>query len=85
MAEPREGTILSVIHAFALALREQADRGRDFRTGFRNALTVAREALRHTPEQLAVLRAAGVVDAGAMGSSTCSKASTTTSSRAAAC
>jgi DegV family protein with EDD domain len=67
MAEPREGTILSVIHAFALALREQADRGRDFRTGFRNALTVAREALRHTPEQLAVLRAAGVVDAGAMG------------------
>jgi hypothetical protein len=67
MAEPREGTILSVIQAFAMSLREQADCGRDFRTGFRNALTVAREALRHTPDQLAALRAAGVVDAGALG------------------
>lgn len=67
MAEPREGTILSVIQAFAGSLREQAEHGRDFRTGFRNALAVAREALRHTPEQLAALRAAGVVDAGAMG------------------
>jgi hypothetical protein len=67
MAEPREGTILSVIQAFAISLREQADCGRDFRTGFRNALTVAREALRHTPDQLAALRNAGVVDAGALG------------------
>ena len=67
MADPREGTILSVIHAFAVSLREQADCGNDFRTGFRNALLVAREALRQTPEQLAALRAAGVVDAGALG------------------
>lgn len=68
MADPREGTILSVIHAFAQALREQSESGiRDFRTSFKAALLVAREALKHTPDQLAALRAAGVVDAGAMG------------------
>lgn len=67
MAEPREGTILSVIQAFAVSLKEQAGCGHDFRTGFRNALVAAREALRHTPDQLAALRAAGVVDAGAAG------------------
>lgn len=67
MADPREGTILSVIQAFANSLKEQADCGHDFRTVFRNALAVAREALRHTPDQLAALRAAGVVDAGALG------------------
>lgn len=68
MAEPREGTILSVIHAFAQALREQAEKGaRDFRGGFAKALDVAREALRRTPEQLSVLKQAGVVDAGARG------------------
>lgn len=68
MAEPREGTILSVIQAFAQALREQAERGsRDFRGGFAKALDVAREALRRTPEQLSALKQAGVVDAGARG------------------
>ncbi len=68
MAEPREGTILSVIQAFATALREQAERGsRDFRVGFKRALDVAQEALRRTPDQLSVLKQAGVVDAGARG------------------
>lgn len=67
MAEPREGTILSVIQAFANSLLENADRERNFRTTFHHALVVAREALRHTPDQLAALRAAGVVDAGAAG------------------
>lgn len=68
MADPREGTILSVIHAFAQDWRQQAEQGvRDFRSSFMHALEVAREALRRTPEQLAVLRSAGVVDAGARG------------------
>jgi dihydroxyacetone kinase-like predicted kinase len=67
MAEPREGTILSVIQAFAVSLREQADCGRGFRAGFRNALVVARAALAHTPDQKTALRPAGVVDAGALG------------------
>lgn len=68
MAEPREGTILSVIQVFAQAWRQQVELGvHDFRAGFTRALEQAREALRRTPEQLAVLRAAGVVDAGARG------------------
>jgi DegV family protein with EDD domain len=68
MAEPREGTILSVIQAFAQDWRAQVEQGRgDFRGSFLHALEVAREALRRTPEQLPVLRAAGVVDAGARG------------------
>ena len=68
LSEPREGTILSVIRAFADGL---ADAGpaqrRDLRPWFGHALERARAALADTPRQLAVLRQAGVVDAGAMG------------------
>lgn len=68
LAEPREGTILSVIQAFATALKAQSGRGiQDFRSHFAQALKVARDALSHTPDQLAVLRNAGVVDAGGLG------------------
>jgi len=68
MAEPREGTILSVIQAFADEMQAQAGAGaRDIRACFRRALERAREALRQTPAQLKVLRSAGVVDAGALG------------------
>jgi DegV family protein with EDD domain len=68
IAEPREGTILSVIQAFADEMRAQAEAGsRDIRACFRRALERAREALRQTPDQLKVLRSAGVVDAGALG------------------
>ncbi len=68
MADPREGTMLSVIQAFANDWREQVEQGvSDFRSSFLHALDVARDALRRTPEQLPVLRAAGVVDAGGRG------------------
>ncbi len=68
LAEPREGTILSVIRAFADALQAQASSGmRNWREGFGAALDRARVALADTPRQLAVLRQAGVVDAGAQG------------------
>ncbi len=68
LAEPREGTILSVIQAFAAEWRTQVESGvRDLRRSFEAAVERARVALRETPQQLAVLRAAGVVDAGAMG------------------
>ena len=68
MAEPLEGTILSVIQAFADELQAQAGAGaRDIRACFGRALERAREALRRTPDQLKVLRSAGVVDAGALG------------------
>ena len=68
LAEPREGTILSVIQAFAAEWGHAVDNGaRDFRSSFERALARAQQALRDTPQQLAVLRSAGVVDAGALG------------------
>ena len=68
LAQPREGTILSVIRAFAEAFQQQAASGvRDWRAGFAQAVQRARVALADTPKQLAVLRQAGVVDAGAQG------------------
>jgi hypothetical protein len=66
LAEPREGTILSVIQAFAEALEERDDVG-NLRDWFRRALEQSQRALARTPEQLAVLRSAGVVDAGGQG------------------
>lgn len=66
VSEPREGTMLSVISAFAEAL-EHRDEVHDIKAWFTHALTVARKALAHTPQQLPVLLRAGVVDAGAQG------------------
>ena len=68
LAHPVEGTILSVIAAFADALDEAA-RGHDAdpQGGFANALQRARGALADTPKQMALLQKAGVVDAGARG------------------
>jgi DegV family protein with EDD domain len=69
MAEPKEGTMLSVIHAFAEALAKTAEQGErgDLRSWFEAALAQAQLALKRTPDQLPVLRKAGVVDAGAQG------------------
>jgi DegV family protein with EDD domain len=66
LAEPREGTILSVIHAFAESLDPEQP-VRDMRGWFAPALERARRALADTPRQLPVLARAGVVDAGAQG------------------
>ncbi len=68
IAEPREGTVLSVITDYAESLQLLVDRGdRDLRTLLSESLTAAKKSLAHTPDQLAVLRRAGVVDAGAQG------------------
>lgn len=69
LAKPVEGTILSVISAFADALDEAAGQASsdDPRTGFTRALQRARHALADTPRQMPVLQKAGVVDAGARG------------------
>lgn len=68
VAEPREGTMLSVIAAFAAALRREADSGDgELRGAWSRAVAASRDALARTPEQLSVLRKAGVVDAGALG------------------
>ncbi len=66
LSEPREGTILSVISAFADKL-DVTPGIVDVRRWFAPALAHARRALADTPKQLAVLQRAGVVDAGAQG------------------
>jgi DegV family protein with EDD domain len=65
LSEPREGTIISVIAAFAEALEHPG--GGDLGDWFRRALEHSRRALANTPNQLPVLAKAGVVDAGAQG------------------
>ena len=69
LSNPREGTILSVIAAFARSISEQAGRspGQDISTLMEQALRDSEGALAKTPEQLDVLKKAGVVDAGAKG------------------
>jgi len=69
LAEPQEGTILTVLSDFAGAVAsEVSERGvRDFPSLFRSALVTARRSLEATRDQLESLRRANVVDAGALG------------------
>lgn len=67
LAQPVEGTILSVIDRFADAMQEAAAQVQDPRAGFSHALGRTRQALADTPKQMALLQRAGVVDAGAQG------------------
>ena len=67
LAQPVEGTIISVLREWATALEEQTARIHDFRELLGKGLDRAREALANTPKQLAVLARHGVVDAGAQG------------------
>lgn len=68
MADPCEGTMLSVIRVFTEGMQAQAMAGElDLRKGFASALSRTRIALLQTQHQLKALRAAGVVDAGARG------------------
>ncbi len=69
LAEPREGTILTVLTDFAAAVaREVRERGvHDFPALFRAALGTAQHSLEATRNQLEALRRANVVDAGALG------------------
>ncbi len=65
--KPTEGTILTVIRKASEAANELASTNTDpFKVGF-SALVAAKEALAKTPEQLPVLKKAGVVDAGGQG------------------
>ncbi|QOC22907.1 DegV family EDD domain-containing protein [Wenzhouxiangella sp. AB-CW3] len=68
MAEPVPGTLPTVLEDFADELnRLAADGVDDIREMFRQGLMRAHRSLAATPEQLAVLKDAGVVDAGAQG------------------
>ena len=64
---PVEGTILTVMRELAGAAVAAAGRGADLLGVAEAAWTRGHEALAHTPELLAVLRDAGVVDAGGAG------------------
>jgi DAK2 domain fusion protein YloV len=66
--EPVEGTMLTVIEDAARAARETVDAGdADLPSVVGAARQAAHESVRRTPELLAVLREAGVVDAGGLG------------------
>ena len=64
---PVDGTILTVMRDVALAAREAATRSDDLLAIFSALVETAKESTAHTPELLAVLKEAGVVDAGAQG------------------
>jgi hypothetical protein len=65
VTDPKEGTMLSVSRAAALASAEASGLG--FHAATVRILEAAQEALARTPEQLPVLARAGVVDAGGAG------------------
>ena len=64
VVRPVEGTILSIARAGAEGALAHQDSLVDLARGARDA---AKEALAKTPEQLAVLKQAGVVDSGGTG------------------
>ena len=66
LAQPREGTVLSVISDFAKGLSEMVS-STQLSAFFGRGLLNAKRALARTPSQLAVLAEHGVVDAGGSG------------------
>lgn len=67
LSQPREGTLLTVLREFAVAAEGVASSAPSFQGLFEQALVQVRQALDGTRLQLEELRAANVVDAGALG------------------
>ncbi|WP_462324169.1 DegV family protein [Desulfoplanes sp.] len=67
ISSPKEGTILTVIREWSDRVRENCQKTTDFDELLRDSLDWAKQALERTPDQLASLKKAGVVDAGAQG------------------
>lgn len=67
IANPVEGTIITVMKDWANQLLEHAYKTHDFVDLLKASLERAKESLAETPEKLKVLKKAGVVDAGAEG------------------
>ena len=65
--EPVEGTMLTVIKDAAEAAQKALERDTDLTSVVGAARQAAHDSVRRTPELLAVLREAGVVDAGGLG------------------
>lgn len=67
VAEPKEGTILTTMSAFAEGFAQEVREGGDVPDAWVRGLEQAKQALAETQEVLPVLKEAGVVDAGALG------------------
>jgi DegV family protein with EDD domain len=67
VAEPKEGTILTVMTAWITAYKSAAQYSNKLFDMLQNSLVAAEEALKKTEFQLPVLKKHHVVDAGAMG------------------
>ena len=67
VADPVEGTMLTVITSVAEAAREAADAGRDLQLTLQLISDRAQETVARTTEMLPVLQEAGVVDSGGQG------------------
>ncbi|MDD3292604.1 MAG: DegV family protein [Candidatus Pacebacteria bacterium] len=64
---PREGTILDIVEAFALSFKEESKKEKDIVNVFYKSLEQAHIALENTPNKMEILKKAGVVDAGGLG------------------
>jgi DAK2 domain fusion protein YloV len=67
LSRPVEGTILTVINDIAEATRHLSIRRENLVSFMKRVVDAARESVARTPQQLPVLREAGVVDAGGWG------------------
>ncbi len=67
LVNPVEGTMITVIRHWAIALQHKSNDSSDFEQVFEHALKEANLTLEDTPNRLKVLADAGVVDAGVKG------------------
>jgi len=67
IANPVEGTIITVMHDWAHWIKQHYHKHPDFESLMQRSLEVAKKSLKETPDKLEVLAKANVVDAGAQG------------------
>lgn len=67
ISEPKEGTILTVMHDWAERISAHCHKAHDFLELMREGLHEAQRSLAETPKKMTLLARAGVVDAGAQG------------------
>lgn len=67
IANPVEGTMLTVIREWSEFMYKHKNSEHDFRAVFSNSIEIAKQSLKDTPKKLKVLAKANVVDAGAKG------------------
>lgn len=67
ITEPKEGTILTVMHDWAESISHHCHQSGSFMELLRKGLSAAQHSLKETPKKMKILAKAGVVDAGAQG------------------